>query len=181
MGEYEKEKEYPFEINEFYTPGLNSLKRIYTQHPKFNGNVRLIYELLFDHWNAKYGYAFPTIFELARESGVSTSTVERCINVLVELDLIKKKRSPLGNKINNVYIIKPPVATWEEFLQKFPEVEEHMKKRIAKIDAQEEKSLSKLKGLNKKPAKSNGKADKSNDNLNDNGSQVDYEELEKWL
>ena len=79
---YEKEgKKYPFNITEYYSPGLNSLKRIYTQHPKFNGNVRLIYELLFDHWNAEYGYAFPDQWQLAIDSGMSVSPVGRHLKV----------------------------------------------------------------------------------------------------
>src|SRR5699024_12794906 len=89
-----EEKKYPFEITEYYSVGLNSLKRIYTQHPKFNGNTRLIYELLLDYWNADYGYAFPDQWQLAIDSGMSVSTVGRSISVLKELDLIRTEKSP---------------------------------------------------------------------------------------
>src|SRR5699024_5817958 len=100
---YEKDgQKYPFKIEEFYSVGLNSLKRVYTQHPKFNGNVRLIYELLLDHWNGTYGYAFPDQWELARESGMSRRTVNRHIKTLEQLELVEIKRSPIG-KNNNVY------------------------------------------------------------------------------
>ena len=138
---YEKDgKNYPFKIDEYYSVGLNSLKRVYTQHPKFNGNVRLIYELLLDYWNADYGYAFPDQWELARESGQSLSSIKRNINILKDLELIEVKKSPVGKK-NNVYYIKKPVTTLEEFYRKFPDIEEESKKRIAMIDAEMEKSL----------------------------------------
>src|SRR5690625_1715273 len=140
---YEKDgKRYPFEISEFYSVGLNSLKRVYTQHPKFNGNVRLIYELLFDHWNGDFGYAFPDQWELARESGQSVSSVKRNIKVLKELDLIEVSRSPIGRK-NNVYYIKKPVSTIEEFYRKFPEIEKESRERIARIDAERDKAIEK--------------------------------------
>lgn len=133
---------YPFQIDEYYSPGLNSLKRIYTQHPDFNGNTRLIYELLFDHWNAKYEYAFPTVPQLAVESGLSESTVKRCIAVLVKLELIEKKPSQVAQ--NNVYIVKKPVTSIEQFIDKFPEVEAHMQQRIAKIKEREASDKARL-------------------------------------
>ncbi|WP_110928762.1 helix-turn-helix domain-containing protein [Bacillus massiliglaciei] len=134
------ENQYPYQIKEHYIPSPNSLRRIYTQHPKYNGNVLLIYELLFDYWNPNYGYAFPTIWDLARDSGLGESTVKRCIVTLVQLDLIKKERSEVAN--NNVYKFKRPVETVEELKKKFPEVEEHDKKRRKIIDDSEMKSRS---------------------------------------
>lgn len=149
---YEKDgKKYPFKIDEFYSVGLNSLKRVYTQHPKFNGNVRLIYELLLDHWNAEYGYAFPDQWELARESGQSLSSVKRNIKVLKDLDLIVVRKSPIGRK-NNVYYLKKPVTSLDELYRKFPEIEEESKERIAKIDAEREEALEKWDEDEKKGA-----------------------------
>ncbi|WP_071460753.1 helix-turn-helix domain-containing protein [Bacillus massilinigeriensis] len=149
------DKKYPFKIEEYYSPGLTSLKRVYTQHPKFNGNVRLIYELLFDYWNPNYGYAFPTLWQLSADSGLGEATVERCIKVLIQLDLIEKKRSSVAQ--NNVYFIKKPVATIEELIAKFPEVEEHYEKRRDYIKSREETSKARLK--NKKPDAANVKAE----------------------
>lgn len=138
---YEKEgKKYPFDINEYYSPSLNSLKRIYTQHPKFNGNVRLIYELLFDHWNAEYGYAFPDQWQLAIDSGMSVSSVGRHLKVLEELELIEIDKSPLGRG-NNVYYIKKPIDNITEFYEKFPDIEKKARERIEKIEAEKEKKL----------------------------------------
>ena len=142
MSEMEKKKKYPFEIDEYYSVGLNSLKRVYTQHPDFNGDVRLIYELLLDHWNADYGYAFPDQWQLAIESGQSLSSVKRRIKVLKDLDLIEVRKSPLGKR-NNVYYLKKPVTTLDEFYKKFPEIEQKSKERIAKIRAERESDMKK--------------------------------------
>lgn len=147
------EKNYPYQIKEHYIPSLNSLRRIYTQHPKYNGNVLLIYELLFDYWNPKYGYAFPTIWDLSRDSGLGESTVKRCLTVLGELDLIKKKRSKVAN--NNVYEFNKPVETLEELITKFPEVEEYHRRRTGSIDERERVSKSRWsnKQQEEEPAK----------------------------
>lgn len=142
MGVEREKAKYPFEIDEYYSPGLNSLKRIYTQHPKFNGNTRLIYELLFDHWNAEYGYAFPDQWELARESGQSLSSVKRNLKVLKDLGLIEIRKSPIGRK-NNVYYLKKPITSLEEFYRKFPDIEKEAKERIDKIDAERETAFKK--------------------------------------
>lgn len=129
--------EYPFEIKEHYTPSLNSLKRIYTQHPKFNGNTRLIYDLLFAHWNAKTGYAYPTIYDLARESGMSTSGVKNQIKTLVELGLVRKQKTKINGRLNDVYHLLPPVTTIEEFYEKFPEIKAQAEARIERINTEE--------------------------------------------
>ncbi|WML30243.1 hypothetical protein RCG24_20565 [Neobacillus sp. OS1-32] len=179
MGD-KKEKEYPFKISEYYSPGLNSLKRIYTQHPDFNGNVRLIYELLFDNWNSDYGYAFPNIWKLAEESGLGEATVKRCIKTLVKLDLVEKKKSTVAQ--NNVYILKKPVTTIEELKAKFPEVEPYMKERLAKIRASE--AASKARFAKKKPDAGNVEPAKISDSTNiasgKTGGQ-DINGLDNWL
>lgn len=138
----EKEK-YPFKITEHYSPGLNSLKRIYTQHPRFGGNERLIYELLFDYWNSDYGYAFPTVNQLAADSGLSESTVLRCLKTLIELRLIRKERSNVSQ--NNVYYVNKPVSTIEELIRLFPEVEAYREVRLAKLEEREARSMERLR------------------------------------
>ena len=140
---------YPFQITEYYSPGLNSLKRVYTQHPKFSGNERLIYELLFDYWNPDHGYAFPTISQLAIDSGLGESTVKRSIAKLKELDLLEVRGSDVAS--NNVYIVKKPVTTIEELVAKFPEVEAHMEQRVASIKGREASDRQRLKDSAKKP------------------------------
>lgn len=131
--------EYPFKIEEFYSVGLNSLKRIYTQHPKFNGDTRLIYELLLDYWNADYGYAFPTQWELSKYSVLSRTTVIKHIGILTELDLIEVKQSPVGARKNKIYYLKRPVTTLEAFYIKFPEIKEKAEERLTRIEEEEQK------------------------------------------
>lgn len=140
----EKSTKYPFSITEYYSPGLNSLKRIYTQHPKFNGNTRLIYELLFDHWNAEKGYGWPTIYELARESGLSISCVKTQIRTLLELELIRKEKTSVNGRLNDVYYVLQPVSSIEEFYAKFPDIKAKAEERIERINAEEKKDKLRL-------------------------------------
>lgn len=142
-------EKYPFQITEYYSPGLNSLKRVYTQHPKFSGNERLIYELLFDHWNPAQGYAWPTISQLSVESGLGESTVKRCIAKLKELDLIDVRESAVSN--NNTYIVKPPVRTIEELVAKFPEIKARVEKRVAGVKGREASDKERLRDSARKP------------------------------
>ncbi|WP_347320047.1 helix-turn-helix domain-containing protein [Rossellomorea sp. RS05] len=139
-------KKYPYEINEYYSPGLNSLKRIYTKHPKFNGNTRLIYELIFDYWNDQYGYAFPTHYDLARDSGISVASVKTQIKTLTQLDLLQPKKADVNGRKNNVYLVKQPVRTIDEFYRKFPEVRDQAVEKLRKIDAEEQSDKSRWAG-----------------------------------
>lgn len=143
-------KKYPFEIKEdYYSPGLNSLKRLYTRHPKFNANTRLIYELLFDYWSADHGYAFPTIAQLRLDSDLSKGGVTKQIDTLVELDLVEKRPSPIGHRKNNVYIVKAPLANEKEFYARFPEAQAHfeaLRERVAKEEDGDKARLSSTRG-----------------------------------
>ncbi|WP_394136898.1 helix-turn-helix domain-containing protein [Cytobacillus oceanisediminis] len=173
------EKKYPYQISEHYIPSPNSLRRIYTNHPKYNGNVLLIYELLFDYWNAEYGYAFPTVWKLAEDSFLGEATVKRCIKTLEELDLIKKTRSQVAN--NNVYTFKKPVESIEELIAKFPEVEEYRESRLAIIRESEAKSKARW-SKNERPDDGNVQATKIS-YLNVKTERSDSQEIidEKWF
>lgn len=172
------EKKYPYQISEHYIPSPNSLRRIYTNHPKYNGNVLLIYELLFDYWNADYGYAFPTVWKLAEDSGLGEATVKRCIQTLVGLDLIKKQRSQVAN--NNVYTFKKPIESIEELIAKFPEVEEYRQSRLAKIRESEAKSKSRW-SKNERPDAGNVQAENLS-HLNVKAETSDSQEtIDDWF
>lgn len=132
------------EKGEHYIPSLSSLHRVYTQHPNFKPSTKLVYELLFDYWNPNYGYAFPTIRQLERDSGLGGSTIKRQIETLVELDLVEKRRSRTYG--NNVYLVKKPVQTLEQLYEKFPGIEEEAKKRLARIKNEENSEKERRKG-----------------------------------
>lgn len=161
---------YPYEITEYYSPGLNSLKRIYTKHPKFNGNTRLIYELIFDYWNEDYGYAWPTLYELARDSGLSLSGVKTQIQTLIKLDLIVSKKADVNGRKNNVYYLKKPVSTLEEFYGKFSEIRKQAEEKIEKIDAEERSDKSRW---------TSGGVPIKQAELAENSSETD--DIESWL
>ncbi|WP_411953589.1 helix-turn-helix domain-containing protein [Alkalibacillus sp. S2W] len=123
----------PYEIKtgEHYIPSMNALNRIYSQHPDFKPATKLIYELLFDYWNPKYGYAFPTMRQLERDSGLGYSTVEQQIRTLIKLNLIEKERSAKHG--NNVYYVKKPVNSLEQLYEKFPDIRDKSEERLQKI------------------------------------------------
>lgn len=141
---------YTIEKGEHYIPSLSSLTRVYTQHPDFKPAVKLVYDLLFDYYNPEYGYAFPTIRQLERDSGLSASSIKRHIKTLENLDLLEKGRSKFGN---NIYVVKKPVRTLDELYEKFPEIKEESEKRLQRIE--EEEALEKERRdekITKKPA-----------------------------
>lgn len=181
-------KEYPFSITEYYSPSLNSLKRIYTQHPKFNGNVRLVYEVLLDYWNAEYGYAFPDQWELALITGMSKSSIKNYLRVLQELELIEVGKSNIGNKLNNVYYIKQPINNLDEFFKKFPEAKENYEKRVKALEAEKENDFKRLSGkeiLENKPEIKVGDKFEAIVTRNESREKVDQDkeidELTSWL
>src|SRR5690625_534120 len=160
MVEYESNKEYPFEIEgDYYSPAFNSLKRIYVHHPEFNATTRLVYDLLFDYWNPEYGYAFPTHYDLARAGGISVGTVANHIKRLTELDLIEQKKSPYGNKRNNVYYIKKPINSLEEFFDRFPEARERYYENMEKVNNRELRDTGKLESIDNVRKSEEGKED----------------------
>ncbi|ARI78239.1 helix-turn-helix domain-containing protein [Halobacillus mangrovi] len=132
------------EKGEHYIPSLSSLHRVYTQHPNFKPSTKLVYELLFDYWNPDYGYAFPTIRQLERDSGLGGSTIKRQIETLVKLDLVEKQRSRTYG--NNVYRVKKPVQTLDELYAKFPEIEVEAKERFRRIDKADKAEKERRKG-----------------------------------
>ncbi|GEM_PF-1647833 len=131
-----KQGNNPFSIEkgEHYIPSLSSLVRIYTQHPDFKPGAKLIYDLLFDYYNPAYGYAFPTIRQLERDSGLSESSVKRHIKTLEKLDLVAKGKSKHGN---NTYVVKKPVNTLEQLYKKFPHIREKSEERLREIERKE--------------------------------------------
>ncbi|PBB05743.1 helix-turn-helix domain-containing protein [Salimicrobium humidisoli] len=124
---------YPFQVDEHYALSLNSMNRVYTKHPDFKPGMKLIYELLFDYYNPHYGYAFPTIPQLERDSMLGNATVKRHLRALEKLDLIERRKSPTHG--NNVYVVKKPVTTLEGLYAKFPEIQTDVEKRLEKIEA----------------------------------------------
>lgn len=71
--------------------------------------------------NDKFGYAFPTVNQVAYEAGVSESVAGKAITELVACGLLKKERSPTGQK-NNVYTVVDPLDA-AGFNERFPKAE----------------------------------------------------------
>jgi predicted transcriptional regulator len=70
-----------------------------------------IYIKLLDLYNQDYGYAFPTISQLRRMSGIkSKTTVDKCLDKLENVGLIKRGKAKKGN---NVYVVYKPLKKSE--------------------------------------------------------------------
>lgn len=139
---------YKIEKGEHYIPSLYALTCIYTQHPKFNGNVKLIYDILFDMYNREYGYAFPTFNQLAQYSGLSVKSCKNHVKVLRELDLVEVTPS---KKNNNTYVVKKPVQTFEQFYARFPEIEAQAKERIERLKQDDKAEKERKEAAQAKP------------------------------
>lgn len=113
-------KALPFKNEAGFTAMPNEILRVYTKHPKFNGNTLLVYMYLLDKFNLEFRYAFPTQDQIADETFLSRQTVITAINTLINLRLINKVyNSDYGN---NVYTFNKPIHDSEVFAKEFEEV-----------------------------------------------------------
>lgn len=159
----------PFETKVGFTALPYAIFSLYMKHPKFNGGVVAVYQYLLARYNANYGYAFPSIDEIAYTLHMSDSTVKRAIRTLQDLRLIKKERSPTHN--NNIYLFIAPIEQESEFLSAFPEVVESERKHNEtweKIREGRGEAKERWLGQNKKPAGASGKPSETpSDSLTD--------------
>src|SRR5690606_428773 len=87
----------------------------------------LVYAIMIRYFNDQYGYAFPTVNQVAYEAGVSEQVARQAISKLVECGLLKKDRSPVGFR-NNVYRVIEPLDS-AEFNRRFPTGERRKRER----------------------------------------------------
>lgn len=121
-----KNKALPFEVEKGWTAMPNSLYTVYLKHPEMNSTALAVYGYLLRLYNTSYGYAYPTLPELAIALGVSVSTAQTSIAKLRKVELIKSRYSVRYN--NNTYTFPPVVETIEELEAKFPEIKPHLQK-----------------------------------------------------
>ncbi|MFB5932982.1 helix-turn-helix domain-containing protein [Peribacillus frigoritolerans] len=150
-------KALPFDTKTGFAAMPSAIYTIYTMHPKVQKTSAIaVYGYLIMRYNAEYGYAFPSLTDIAQTLHLSDSTTQRAIKALKELELIKVERNPEFN--NNVYYLLKPIESYEEFIAKFPEVKEAEEKHVEKWDKingsrkeAKEKHQAKAKKGTKKP------------------------------
>lgn len=123
-------KALPFKNELGFTAIPNEILRVYTKHPKFNGNALLVYMYLLDKFNIEFRYAFPTQDQIAEGTFLSRQTVNKAISTLVELELIVKRyNSDFGN---NNYMFNKPIYDEKQFSKKFEEVDANVERFMEK-------------------------------------------------
>lgn len=147
----------PFACERGFTQVPNAVMRHYQYYPKFNGNTVSVYAFILSHYNADYGYAFPTQIQIAQAVNMTEKTVGNHIKLLEEVGLIGVHKN--GRYSNQVYTFTQPIEDADEFFAKFPSAAEAKRK----MDEQ----LSKSKA---------GKDDRKVDILAD-----DSEDIASWL
>ncbi|MED4918685.1 helix-turn-helix domain-containing protein [Geobacillus thermodenitrificans] len=119
----EKEKKaLPFDTSKGFSAIPSVIFTLYTKHPEFDAYALMVYAYLLRRYNDKYGFAFPTVDEIAYTLHISDTTVKRAIKTLKKLGLIRVGRNP--GFINNVYYFEKPIEDEAEFFARFKEVEE---------------------------------------------------------
>ncbi|MCG7346395.1 helix-turn-helix domain-containing protein [Sporosarcina sp. ACRSL] len=119
-------KALPFAVNKGWTGVPNSIFTVYTKHPEINATAIMVYTYLLRLHNDDYGYAYPSQVEMAINFGVTTGTIKNAVARLRNAGLITTKYNIRHS--NNNYFFNRPVETVEELLEKFPEIEGHLKK-----------------------------------------------------
>ena len=69
----------PFEVEKGWSAMPNSLYTVYLKHPEMNSTALAVYGYLLRLYNTSYGYAYPTLPELAIALGVSVTTAQTSI------------------------------------------------------------------------------------------------------
>jgi len=126
----------PFACERGFTQVPNVVMRHYQYYPKFNGNTASVYAVILSHYNADYGYAFPTQIQIAQAVNMTEKTVGNHVKLLEEVGLISVHKN--GRYSNQVYTFNQPIEDAEEFFGTFPiaaEAKRKMDEQLAKSKA----------------------------------------------
>ncbi len=124
----------PFACELGFTQVPNAVMRHYQYYPKFNGNTVSVYAFILSHYNADYGYAFPTQIQIAQAVNMTEKTVGNHVKLLEEVGLINVHKN--GRYSNQVYTFNQPIEDAVEFFKMFPSAAEAKRK----MDEQQSKS-----------------------------------------
>ncbi|WP_276913157.1 hypothetical protein [Aneurinibacillus aneurinilyticus] len=125
-----------------FTKTDNALFLLYTRLPDFKADHAMLYTILTHFHNAEYGYAFPTVWELALRLNCSTKKVSRMKSVLVKYGLVDIRQLPGRN--NDVYYLKPPITDEVSFYAAHPEAREYYEKQLKASEADRRRSADNL-------------------------------------
>lgn len=99
--------------------------RNYVYIDGYKAEMSYLYALIVDYYNAEMGYAFPSLYTLARDYGKAESTLCKHIEMLEKVELIQVKNNGLGRV--NFYRPLTPLPK-EELFHKFPKAAQNYEK-----------------------------------------------------
>lgn len=95
----------------------------YVHVPGYKPEYSYLYTIIVDYYNADYGYAFPTEWQISRYYGKGVKTVRNHLKKLEDFGLIKIQKP----RRNNVYIPFKPLSQ-EELFRVCPEARQNYSK-----------------------------------------------------
>lgn len=119
----------PFQPQDNFVSLHRALYKLYTRLPDFKADHAMLYVVLMDYWNPAFGYAFPTIWDLAHALNCGENKPNELCKVLEKYKLIKKKR--LGD--NNIYYVFSPISDEKLFMETYPQAKDYYDERSAKF------------------------------------------------
>ncbi|MFJ7725074.1 helix-turn-helix domain-containing protein [Neobacillus sp. NPDC097160] len=105
----------------------------YRHHPKFMKGAETLYMMIVHRYNSEKKCAFPSMKLLAADCATTESTIDKHIQSLESLGLLKVVRRPKGN----LYVPMKPLSR-EDFFTQFPEVKAKYDKRYKKVEERRE-------------------------------------------
>ncbi|QIG62610.1 HTH domain-containing protein [Sporosarcina phage Lietuvens] len=116
----------PFDLQRGFTQIPNAVLRHYLYYPKYNGATVAVYGVLLSHYNAAWGYAYPTHMQVAQATNMSLKTVGKHIKTLEGVGLIVVNKG--GKFGNDTYMFNAPIERADDFYAKYPEAGERWRK-----------------------------------------------------
>ena len=139
MGDRNKNKTLPFEVERGFSALPSAVCEYYVRHPRFTPATERIYRYLLQRYNAEYDYAWPSWSAIIRDCNVSRGTVKSSLESLEYLELIERTKFDKGDEWdNNGYRFIKPIENEREFYRKYsdelPEKYRKDAEDVAEID-----------------------------------------------
>ncbi|OOZ90067.1 hypothetical protein [Bacillus cereus] len=110
----------------------------------FKVEMFILFGIIANKYNPKYGYAYPTHYQLMAEYNKSINVLRSHIRKLVEVGLLSVQTANTGN--NHCYVPHEPLPQ-DEFFKKFPCAKRNYDKKMKWIEERERKDHGKLQEL----------------------------------
>ncbi|RDV26273.1 hypothetical protein [Lysinibacillus capsici] len=127
-GSNDYHKALPYECDSGWVAIQNEALTLYTLHPKFNGNVFMVYAYLLKNFNHREGRSYPSYMNMSMSLGIRENTIRKCVEVLSNLDMIEVHRLGGKKRYSYYYTFKPLINDEDTFFDRFPEAHIQLEK-----------------------------------------------------